>query len=268
MKTNTGDKWPAFARLRRGRQVARGETDETCSCHVSRVTCHVSAFTLIELLVVIAIIAVLASLILPVAGMVKRHAFIQTAQAEMAQIETAIERYKSAYGFYPPDSTVTMSNTPINQLYYELVGTTNIAAPAANPDYQVLGDPNQQLTGVQVSSVFGVSGFMNCNKSGGDESAAHAQDFLPDLKPRQIAENLTNSLAPTVGFTMLVSSAGGPDPSYQPLGIQDVNPWRYNSSSPTNNPGSYDLYVQLRIAGKTYLICNWSKQVQLNNPLP
>ncbi len=47
-----------------------------------------------------------------------------------------------------------------------------------------------------------------------------------------------------------------------------MNPWRYNSANPTNNPGSYDLYIQLRIAAKNYLICNWSKQVQINNPLP
>ena len=47
-----------------------------------------------------------------------------------------------------------------------------------------------------------------------------------------------------------------------------MNPWRYNSSNPTNNPGSYDLWIQLKIAGKTNLICNWSKQVQINSPLP
>src|SRR5208282_5683472 len=264
MKTNTSDKWQVAG----DRKLA---TDETCSCHLSPVTRHAWAFTLIELLVVISIIAVLAALILPVAAQVKRQALLHSAQAEMSQLETAIERYKSVYGFYPPDSTITMSNTPINQLYYELVGTTNIAAPGANPDYQVLGDPGQILTGGpggQVSQVFGVSGFMNCDKPGADESAAHAQNFLPDLKPRQIAENITNSLAPTVGFTMLVSSSGGPDPGYQPLNVLDANPWRYHSSNPTNNPASYDLYVQLRIAGKTYLICNWSKQVQINNPLP
>ena len=264
MKTTKSDRWQVAG----DRKVA---TDEMHSCHVSRVTDYVSAFTLIELLVVISIIAVLAALILPVAGQVKRQAILHNAQAEMSQIETAIERYKSAYGFYPPDSTVMMNNTPINQLYYELVGTTNTVAPPANPVYQVLGDPSQQLIGGpggQVSQVFGVNGFMNCNKFGGDESASHAQDFLPDLKPRQMAENLTNSIAPNVGFTMLVSSAGGPDPGYQPLNVQDANPWRYNSSNPTNNPGSYDLYIQLRIAGKTNLICNWTKQVQLNNPLP
>jgi hypothetical protein len=68
--------------------------------------------------------------------------------------------------------------------------------------------------------------------------------------------------------TILITSVGGPDAAYQPLGGVDLNPWRYNSSSPTNNPGSYDLWVQLSIGGKTNLICNWSKQVQINNPLP
>ena len=72
------------------------------------------AFTLIELLTVIAIIAVIAALILPVGGAVKRQAFIHNAQAEMAQLETAIERYKAAYGFYPPAISVTVRLT--NQL--------------------------------------------------------------------------------------------------------------------------------------------------------
>ena len=260
MKTNTGDKWPTFARLRRGRQVARGETDETCSCHVSRVTFRVSAFTLIELLVVISIIAVLAALILPVAGQVKRQALLHSAQAEMSQIETALERYKSVYGFYPPCNT---NNALVNPLYFELVGTTN---DGTTGNYQTL-DGGSTIPIGSVSGGFdgSIGGFINCNKPGADESATHAQDFLPDLKPRQIARNYTNN---NVAVTLLVSSVGGPDPGYQPLGSLDMNPWRYNSSSPTNNPGSYDLYVQLRIAGKTYLICNWNKQVQLNNPLP
>ena len=67
------------------------------------------------------------------------------------------------------------------------------------------------------------------------------------------------------GVNLLIGSVGGPDTTYQPLGQQDLNPWRYNSSNPTNNPGSYDLWIQLSIAGQTNLICNWTKQVQINN---
>jgi len=56
------------------------------SHHVSRFTFHASAFTLIELLVVIAIMATLAALLLPVASAVKKHQYINNAQAEMAKL--------------------------------------------------------------------------------------------------------------------------------------------------------------------------------------
>jgi type II secretory pathway pseudopilin PulG len=261
MKTNKSNQQPAFARLRPGRRVTNGRTDPAGaerSGHASRVTSHVSAFTLLELLTVIGIIVVIAALLLPVGSIVKQRAVIRATQAQMAQLETAIDRYKSAYGFYPPCNT---NNPMINPLYFELLGTTNI-----NGTYQTL-DGNTTIPAISVSPAFDASigGFINCSRTNADESTPRGQDFLPDLKPNQIAQNITNN---TVLVTLLVASAGGPDPSYQPLGQQDVNPWRYNSSNPTNNPGSYDLWIQLKIAGKTNLICNWSKQVQINSPLP
>ncbi|MEI9963171.1 MAG: hypothetical protein WDM76_19275 [Limisphaerales bacterium] len=53
------------------------------------------------------------------------------------------------------------------------------------------------------------------------------------------------------------------DPNYKPLGQLDVNPWRYNSANPTNNPGSFDLWVDILVRGKTNRISNWSKQPQI-----
>jgi prepilin-type N-terminal cleavage/methylation domain-containing protein len=251
--------------------------------HVSRFKFHVSGFTLIELLVVIAIMAALAALLLPVARAVKKHQYIYNAQAELAKLETAIDRYKAAYGFYPPDNHLTNSAAQalVNQLYYELVGTTNNAATGADPNYHPLDGQGQDLSGANVSQAFGVGGFMNCGKSGGGEDASVAKDFLPDLKQRQIGV-VTNSAGGggnAVGVTVLITAVGGPDTTYQPLGAQDLNPWRYISSNPTNNPGSYDLWVLLSIGATTnlnthtygplYLICNWSKSVQVvNSPVP
>jgi prepilin-type N-terminal cleavage/methylation domain-containing protein len=220
---------------------------------------HSPAFTLIELLVVIAIMAALAALILPVVGAVKRHQYIYNAQAEMAKLETAIDRYKAAYGFYPPSS----ANALDNLLFCELVGTTN-----NNGVYQTL-DGSVLIPTNQVSSVFpGIGGFMNCSKPGGGEDASVARDFLPDLKPAQMAI-ITNTPA-TYTNVLLITAVGGPDNLYQPLGALGLNPWRYICPG-TNNPGSYDLWIQLSLSGNTNhlsLICNWNSQVQRDSPLP
>src|SRR6266566_6880314 len=95
--------------------------------HVSRITHHAPrpAFTLIELLVVIAVIAILAALVIPVSGAVRAAGTKRRAMAEMTEVETLIESYKEKLGHYPPDNP---GNPLLNQLYYELMGTTNDAA--------------------------------------------------------------------------------------------------------------------------------------------
>jgi prepilin-type N-terminal cleavage/methylation domain-containing protein len=214
-----------------------------------------SAFTLVELLTVIAIIAALAAFIFPVMGVIEKNKFITRSRAEMLQVAGAIDSYKDAWGFYPPDNP---GNPLLNQLYYELVGTTN-TAPGA---FQTL-DGSSTVNSGTLSSVFvpsGVSAFVNCSKPGAGEQSAGGRNFLHEYRQ--------NQTAPYKNVTLLVASAGGPDPNYQPLGSSDLNPWRYISSSPPNNPGSYDLWVQLSISGKKYLVCNWNNQAQVNNPLP
>ncbi len=88
------------------------------------------AFTLVELLIVIGVIAILAAMSFPIMGAIKRSEILHRAQAELGQVETAIESYKTKLGYYPPDNVPpqaawsTTANWPVNQLYYELLGTT------------------------------------------------------------------------------------------------------------------------------------------------
>jgi prepilin-type N-terminal cleavage/methylation domain-containing protein len=235
-----------------------------------------AGFTLIELLIVIAVIATLAALLMPVFNTVANHAVIQRAQSEREQLETAIERYHSKYGFYPPcngfASPAFLGWGLTNQLYYELVGTTNIGTASA-PNFLTLDDRITN-TPTLTQLIFDVSGFMNCSRGAGGEDAVPAQSFLTGLKSGQIAN------VPVAGGTIsILCTAAKSDPSYQPIpgpnpqtpvttvAGQAANPWRYLYPG-VNNPQSYDLWVQVFVGGKTNLICNWKTDPQINSPLP
>ncbi|MEM8866627.1 MAG: prepilin-type N-terminal cleavage/methylation domain-containing protein [Verrucomicrobiota bacterium] len=58
-------------------------------------------FTLIELLTVIAIIGNLAAILIPAVGGAKEKANIAASKSQISQYITAIESFKSEYGFYP-----------------------------------------------------------------------------------------------------------------------------------------------------------------------
>lgn len=60
-----------------------------------------SGFTLIELLVVITIIAILAALVLQIAGYAQKKAARSRAEAEIAALSAALESYKADMGDYP-----------------------------------------------------------------------------------------------------------------------------------------------------------------------
>ena len=242
---------------------------------VNRQSSIVNGFTLIELLVVIAVIGVLAALIIPVAGSIKKRAILHKAEAEMNQLETAIERYKADYGFYPPDNGNINPNVPgtygwgrTNQLFYELSGTTNTAT-SPSMTFATL-DNSSTMTAGDVQGAFGVQGFMNCAKPNGDDTASsRGKNFLPDLNPQQVASGAVGSAS---SVKVLVTSATPMD-SYAPMpGFTtslggNANPWRYVSSHPKNNPNSYDLWVNIVFKpGETNLVCNWSSRPLVNSP--
>ncbi len=58
-------------------------------------------FTLIELLTVIAIIGIMAGMLFPAINAVRKKSKIATSQSTFSQWCTAVNRYKSVYGFYP-----------------------------------------------------------------------------------------------------------------------------------------------------------------------
>jgi prepilin-type N-terminal cleavage/methylation domain-containing protein len=240
MKTfmkSSSDKW----------QVTSDKKLGTLPHHASRIT-HQRGFTLIELLVVISIMALIAAMIFPVAGAVSKLKYVHTAKAELNQIKSALEDYKAKYGVYPPGTV----NCAENVLYYEFSGVTHNTGAAT---YTTL-DGACTISEVNYSAAFGVGGIINCTK-GGAEDGTTAKNYLPSLKQNRIGASTALGGVPV---TNLISSVHGLDPAYQPLGVSDAYPFCYAYPG-TNNPSSYDLWIDLKISGKTNRICNW-----LDNP--
>jgi len=235
--------------------------------HATRNTQHAThptsrAFTLIELLVVIGLIALLAAMSIPVMAAVKRAQAIARAQAELKQVETAIEFYQHKLGYYPPDNPPpsfpwTTNNLLPNQLYYELLGTTNVGTAAA-PVYMTL-DGSARIKASDLATFFGpnVTGFMNCAQAGrATDEAPNAVAFLQKgLKASQFM-SITNGSS-TAAMSVLGTGVVGPLVYQNTLGVK-LNPWRYNSSGPQHNPKSFDLWVDITVGNYTYRISNWS----------
>ncbi len=199
-----------------------------------------TGFTLVELLVVIAIIGILAGLIIGLAGVVNKKKQLARVNVELKALETAIESYKEKLGSYPPDNT---NNCARNQLFYELTGTT-LTGPQNGMVFQtVIG--GESIPQNQVATFFTVGGFANSGTS-----IENVHNFLKSglLKHAQV------NLNPPV--QVLTVPVDGPNPLTDVSG-KPVNPWRYVSTTPTNNPGSYDLWAEIKVGGKTTVIGNW-----------
>ncbi len=220
------------------------------------------AFTLVEMLTVIGVIAVLAAMIIPITGAVNKAKVRNKTRAELETIRTAIEQYHTKLGHYPPDNP---GNVYANQLYFELIGTTLDNTGL----YKTLdGAAWIPQGGLGKAGPFQrVAGFVNSNRAGSNgDDAPLAQNFLKGgvLKPGMYGELST----PVAGSRVLLLT--GSVLTFPATGVtsttanQDLNPWRYNSSTPTNNPNSYDLWIDVLIDGKTNRICNWSSEPLIN----
>ncbi len=164
---------------------------------------------------------------------------------QRGEIVKAIEVYKAHFGSYPPDHVLSRQPLVVdpvtNTLFYELVGTIY------NPtDKLFQAGGMEPAEGKYVKEFFQVEGFKN-----GGESAEKVTKFLK-LEPVPVRQLHDDPDVFALGFQ-------GP---YEGIAPEvewefEAKPWRYVSSSPTNNPGKFDLWMELTTKKKTVVIGNW-----------
>ena len=219
------------------------------------------AFTIVELLVVISIIALLAGLVVGLAGMASSKSKEARVRAEMNQLIADIDGYYAVFRQYPPDNVIDPGkktvNPHINQLYYELTGTV-VKRPDKDKDdrfvFEIPGS-EETLPAQTVLSLFHAEGFINAAMRAAE--IRYKASFRSSQR-RRINPPPTEVLAIPVDWPKGVPNPAFPSGSNPEL--LRINPWRYVSTNPTNNPGSYDLWAEYVIGRKTNVIGNWSRE--------
>lgn len=211
-----------------------------------------SGFTLVEMLVVISIIATLAAMTAVATKTITEKRTIKLVEAQMRQIESAIVDYKAKLGFYPQDngSPGNINWTAVSPLFYELTGTVPVLIGGIpTGDYRsVLG--NDFITSIALANAFSRAGLANSS----DQSR---KNFFPSMLPFHFKEVLAGGEM----VKLLVVPAVGPV-KFSNSTEKEINPWRYNSSYPTNNIGSFDLWAELKFQNRTVIVGNWKRRQQ------
>jgi prepilin-type N-terminal cleavage/methylation domain-containing protein len=175
-----------------------------------------NAFTLMEILIVMVIIVVLAGITVPIVSSVRTNAKKGVTSAQLSQLELALKQFESDFGVYPPDSYIT-SDTLIS------LGGVDI------PRDDDLG------TGTKCLVFFLGSTF---RFSSDDFNGVYGPyiEFKKSQLDEVIGANFTDT---DTGID--IDGVNGTDTVFR---LQDPfgSDYIYNSSSPSNNIASFDIY--------------------------
>jgi len=157
-----------------------------------------------------------------------------------------IERYKGQFGYYPPMAIGPGAERgKINPLCYELLG---VQFDPSRAEYHI-PITKDALSVDETQKYFNSRAFSNC--------------FVYPKVPTNFLANRA------LGVAMMTREADlyGVGVNYTELtsdefwGDYEFSPWRYSSNPAAHNPDKFDLWVEVKVAGRHFTIGNWP-QVQ------
>ena len=164
---------------------------------------------------------------------------------QRAKLIAAIEAYKAHFGVYPPDHVLSRQPLVVdpvtNTLLYELVG---VIYNPTNKMFQVGGMEAAEAS--YVTNLLQCAGFKNC---------AETPDKISRfLKIEPVPNELLHDDPDVFALSFQVPYESAPP---ELIWEYRSSPWRYVSSSPTNNPGRFDLWMELQTKWQKVVIGNW-----------
>lgn len=158
------------------------------------------------------------------------------------QLLGIIEGYKAQFGYYPPLLTGPgPARGVVNPLYYELQGAQFDPRTAAFYVRTI----KEGLALEEVRKHLNMSSFSNC------------APFIP--RPTNFLANRALAVeAMSEGSELLGVGLAYTEFTPQPFwGDYQFTAWRYATNPAQHNPGKFDLWVEIKVAGKHFTIGNW-----------
>lgn len=155
-----------------------------------------------------------------------------------------VEEYKARFGYYPPLFTSAGPGRGVlNPLCYELIGV-QFDNKRAEFHIPATKDP---LSKEEAQKYFNIRWFSNCfvfPKIPINFLANHAVPVQPLTHDGDV-------LGVGLSFTEFTAEAFWYD--------YEFSPWRYVTNPAEHNPGKFDLWVEVNVAGKHFTIGNWAE---------
>jgi hypothetical protein len=153
----------------------------------------------------------------------------------------AIAAYRLHLGFYPPAGKGGSASGLVNPLFYELSGTRR------DETRQRVFDPTQKepIQVAEMEKIFGMERFSNSLPF-----PNWPTNFLAD---KQLSKKSLFPGGETFGVGLNESGAV-PDDAVDDF---KISPWRYTTAPAVHNPGQFDLWIELDVRGRHYVVGNW-----------